>query len=196
MSTSRWVSVAAVLSAFAFAAMPAAAQAVNSHWYTGAKELKRGAKPTAVKGHGKLSIQMLSGPQAGQGVACEVKSLKGDVWNPAPKGAGKDSLTGIAFAKCKSTPTNSCKVTALAFPWESVLVREYPEELDLFEAITLEVSCSAGGSTVLAGSLEAPVVGGTIDLVGSLENNEHTVGAEVELLLHLKAKGGTLHTGP
>ncbi len=195
MSKSRFKGLVAVLAIFAFAAMPAVAQATASHWYSRGTELRRGAPPTPINGKGSASIKLLTGSQAGQSVTCTVK-YKGEVWNPAPKGAGEDNLNSISFSKCKSTPVARCTIAGLALPWHSALVREYPEEDDSIEAVRLEVSCPSIGSSLIEGGLQGRVGTGVTEQEGLFESGPSAVEAKVEMVLHIQGKGHGLHVGP
>ncbi len=185
MRTRRLRGLAAVLAIFAFAAVPAVAQAVESHWFVGRREVPRGGPPLPVSGKGKLTIRLLTGSQAGQSVTCGA-GYTGEIWNPAPAGAGEDRLDSMTLSACASTPVAGCTVNALGLPWQSVLVREYPNNDDRLEAVQLEVGCPTRGSSLIEGALQGHV-GKLVALHGLFESGPSTVEAEVELPVSMRA---------
>jgi hypothetical protein len=157
--------------------------------------VQKGGPHLAVDGKGKVTIQLLTGSQAGQAVTCGVK-YRGEVWNPAPKGAGEDVMNSIAFSKCHSTPAAHCTVEGLGLPWHSILVREYPEEDDSIDAVQLQVSCPSSGSSLIEGGLQGPVGKAETEQEGLFASGPSTVEAEVKLHLNIQAKGGGVYVGP
>ncbi len=201
MGTRRFQGAALALAMFALAA-PAVAQATESHWFAHRKEIPRGATDD-VGSSGKLAIDLLTGPQAGTEVKCKV-AYKGEVWNPAPKGAGEGLIDEMSFPKCNATPA-FCKVTsklpvaALGLPWQLTLFREQPSEGgregDELEGMQVEVHCAGGESTALEGGLTGTVGVGRTDLKGTMQNGAQTVEATVELSLAIKGHGA-ISIGP
>jgi hypothetical protein len=199
MSTSRFTRVASLTVLVVLASVPAAAQALESHWGTRRGGLGKGAPHTVVGTKGQLEAKVETGPLAGTVVRCDL-TYKGEIWNPV-EGDGEDQINSMAFSKCKSTPADcivnkQSPIAAVGLPWHSVLFREPPIgghaiQGDTVEGVRLEISCAAtANSVVVEGSISGPVVEGTGGFHGVLENSEHTVEVKApEFRLQIKSPG-------
>lgn len=195
MSMSRSRGLTVLLTIVAWAAVPTVAQAVSLHWYAGRNELPRGGAPLPVTGNSKhATVRLLTGAGAGQSVKCKAV-YSGEIWNPAPTGAGEDRVNSMTFSACKSTPVADCTVNARELPWQSVLAREYPNDEDRLEAVQLEVSCPSSGSSLIEGALQGHV-GKVISLKGLFESGLSSVEAEVELPIYIRGGGAHIHARP
>lgn len=115
----KLAALAPLLAAVAFAAVPAAAQAVP-HWYK--KNALVGSAPVPVATAGALTLEAL-----GNTIKCKVKDTE-EIWNPASGGPGEDLMTAFQLVGCKNKvsspvcPKGAVEVLANGLPWPSVLV--------------------------------------------------------------------------
>jgi hypothetical protein len=157
----RLAVLAPLLAVMAFAAIPAAAQAVP-HWYK--KNVLLGSGPVPVATNGALQLEAL-----GTKVTCKVKDSE-EIWNPASGGPGEDLMTSFQLVKCKSSPGNSAcppgnvQVLANGLPWPSVLVEEPgPVIRDEIKKVRLILRCIPGTvGDEFEGTLSPEVVGNVL----------------------------------
>ncbi|HTA33927.1 MAG TPA: hypothetical protein VK721_10925 [Solirubrobacteraceae bacterium] len=133
----------------------------------------------------------LTGTFVTETVKCKVKD-SGSIWNPTGGGNGKDEITVMELAGCKTTATicphpKHVEVTALGLPWHSELFEKPPKKGDIVENVKLEVACSHVKLNEFEGELIGPVSPGVFEADEVLvEGSEE---AEVELPDKLKAAG-------
>jgi hypothetical protein len=148
-----------LLALVAFAAIPAAAQAVP-HWYK--KGVPIGSAPVTVVTSANLTVAT---PVVT--VKCKLADTE-EIWNPASGGPGQDLMTSFTFSGCKNKastafcPKNSATVTAIALPWPSHLFTTStapPVIRDEIEKMRIVVQCLPGTPALeYEGSL-TPAVG-------------------------------------
>jgi hypothetical protein len=115
----KLAALAPVLAVVAFAAVPAAAQAVP-HWYK--KNVLVGSAPVTVATSGALTLEAL-----GNVITCKVKDAE-EIWNPASGAPGQDLMTAFTLSGCKNKkatsacPKGAVEVLANGLPWPSMLV--------------------------------------------------------------------------
>jgi hypothetical protein len=133
-----------LLALVAFAAIPAAAQALP-HWYK--KGVIIGSSPVTVVTSGAFTVTTPS-----LTVKCKLSDSE-EIWNPASGGPGQDLMTSFTFAGCKNKassaacPKNTAEVLPNGLPWPSHLISSTSSPTvirDEIQKMRLIVRCLAG----------------------------------------------------
>ena len=156
-----------LLAVAAFAAVPAAAQAVP-HWYK--KGVAVGSVPIPVATAGALTLEAL-----GNTIKCKVADTE-EIWNPASGGPGQDLMTAFTLTKCVNKtvspvcPKGAVEVLANGLPWPSHLIsvpggKEIRDEI---QKVRIQLKCIPGAVTdEFEGTLTPEVGNGVLVFGGS-----------------------------